>query len=412
MTSLIEFDSVDPELIAARLGTPVFVLSQTILRQRLAAFADALRDSWPSTRLFYSVKANSNPWVLRQVLASGWGLDACSPGDLWLASRVGAGRESVSFTGVGVSRSELARACEVAGYVNICTPAQVDHAKRSAARLGLRLAAASSRSGIAYASNKFGLTAQEAVDAFEVLRARRVRVTGLHCHVGSGITEAEDLVDTLSRSLLGTIDLFGAHARSLLEYVNIGGGLGIYYDDKLGGMDPGALSEAVSGLMGDLSDRAGHLLELHCEPGEWVVGPAGALLTRVTSAFSRGEIRVAIVDASLNQYMGTSFARPGNAVAAVPGRREKVVPHDVFGATNAPGDVFCRGRALTRLEENDLVVLHCAGAYGFSRGGRFNEHPQAPEVCVDGTRFAVAREKESVTVLQQHVPESLEWREA
>ena len=194
--------------------------------------------------------------------------------------------------------------------------------------------------------------------------------------------------------------------------MNVGGGVGIFYDDRAGGMDAAALSERVALLMGVLSDRAGRRLELHCEPGEWVVGPAGALLTRVTNAFCRDETRVAIVDASLNQYMGTSFYRPNNVVSVVSGKHGTVMAHDVFGSTNAPGDVFCRARTLPRLEEDDLIVLHCAGAYGYSRGGRFNEHPQAPEVWVDGAQFAVVREREPVTVLQQHVPESLEWMDA
>lgn len=409
MPSPIEFDSVSPERIAARLGTPAFVLSRTVLRSRLAAFAEAMQDSWPGTRLFYSAKANPNPWVLREALSADWGIDACSSGDLWLADRAGASRESISFTGVGVSRREFAHVCEVADYVNICTPAQVDHVEPCPAKLGLRLAAESNRTAIDYATNKFGLTVEETASAIEALRARAMLVRGLHCHVGSGITDIEDLVETLSRSLLGTINVLGDRARGLLEYVNVGGGLGILYDDSAGGMNPVALGEALAGLMSALSDRVGHRLELHCEPGEWVVGPSGALLMRVIGSFGRGGTRVVIVDASLNQFMGTSYSRPNNAVSVVSAHHNHIVPHDVYGSTNSPGDVFCRSRSLPWLQEDDLVVLHCAGAYGYSRGGRFNEHPQAPEVFVDGARFAIARERETPAVLHQHVPDSLRW---
>ena len=409
MPALLEFDAVSPERIAAQFGTPTFVLSRTVLRSRLLAFADAMQASWPGTRLFYSAKANPNPWVLREVLCAGWGIDACSIGDLWLAADAGASREAISFTGVGVARRDFAQACESVEYFNICTPAQVQHVAPCSAKLGLRLAAESNRTAIDYATDKFGLTTEEAGSAIELLRARGMRVRGLHCHAASGITDVDDLVETLHRSLTGTIAALGSSDRNVLEYVNVGGGLGILYDDSAGGVDPVALGEGLAGLMSALSDQVGHRLELHCEPGEWVTGPAGALLMRVIGAFDRGETRVAIMDASLNQFMGTSYSRPNNAVSVAAANGDGIVAHDLFGSTNSPGDVFCRSRLLPTLQEGDLVILHCAGAYGYSRGGRFNEHPQAPEVFVDGNRFAVARERETLSVLKEHVPDSLGW---
>lgn len=409
MPALLEFDAVSPECIAAQFGTPTFVLSRTVLRSRLLAFAEGMQAAWPGTRLFYSAKANPNPWVLHEALSAGWGIDACSTGDLWLAAEAGTSREAISFTGVGVTRRNFAQVCESVDYLNVCTPAQVEHVAPCSAKLGLRLAAESNRTAIDYASNKFGLTTEEAAVAIEMLRARGMRVRGLHCHAASGITDVDDLVETLSRSLMGTIATLGSRDKDVLEYVNVGGGLGILYDDNAGGVDPIALGEGLAGLMSALSDRVGRRLELHCEPGEWVIGPAGALLMRVIGAFDRGETRVAIMDASLNQFMGTSYSRPDNAVSVVTAHGDDIVSHDLYGSTNSPGDVFCRSRLLPRLQEGDLVILHCAGAYGYSRGGRFNEHPQAPEVLVDGTRFAVARVRETLSVLKEHVPDSLSW---
>jgi diaminopimelate decarboxylase len=410
VTRLAEFDSVSPELIAARIGTPAFVVSQTILRQRLLGFAEAMRARWSTTRFFYSIKANPNPWVLREALACGWGLDACSLGDLALADCARASKESVSFAGVGVSGSDLAQAVDAAGFVNICTPAQVDQVTRSGARLGLRLAAIPNRTGIVYTSNKFGLTAEELVEAIEGLARRSIPVSGLHCHVGSGITDEDDFVDTVSQCLLSAMDRLDVPTRGALEYVNIGGGLGIRYDDQQGGVDPVHLGERVAQLMNELSARAGRRLELHCEPGEWVVGPAGALLMRANQVFQRGDTRVVIADASLNQFMGTSYSRPDNALGVVPRRGQDEIKQDVFGATNSPGDAFCRARIMSPVEEGDLIVLHCAGAYGFSRGGHFNEHPQAAEVLVAGSRFALARRGDGLAVFTENVPNALDWR--
>lgn len=410
MPGPIEFDSVAPTLIATRIGTPAFVMSRNVLQRRLIGFASAMNQSWAGTRCFYSAKANPNPWVLREALATGWGIDACSAGDIWLARRVEAPKESVSLTGVGLARDELAHTCNAIGWVNLCTLPQVEQLKIPPARVGLRVAAESNRTAIDYATNKLGLTPNEVADAAEMLRDRGMHVQGLHCHVGSGLLDVPDYVETLYRSLTNALDVLPDYDRGMLEYINVGGGLGIAYDHVAGGVDPTALAEALAGMILVLSERVGRRLELHCEPGEWVVGPAGAVLMRVIGAFDRGGIRVAIVDASLNQFMGTSFSRPNNAISVTETHGDRPIPHDVYGCTNSPGDVFCRSRLLPRLEEGDIVILHCAGAYGYSRGGRFNEYPQAPEVFVDGTRFAVIRDRETLEVLSEGVSGALLWQ--
>lgn len=407
--SYYEFGSIAPTSIADKAGTPAFVLSRSLLRGRLESLANAVTGPWSGARMFYSMKANANAWVLRDVLASGWGLDACSTGDLWLAEQAGATAELISFTGVGCSKQGLLEACRSSRFVNLCTPAQVVHVDPWGAAVGIRVSARASKTGLDYSSSKFGLTAAETADAVEVLRGRGIRVAGIHCHSGSGVTDAEDLVDTLAGSILGVIESLSAHGRTELQYLNIGGGLGLEYDNCGGGLDPKTFGEAVAELMGRASERAGHRLQLHCEPGEWIAGPTGAILARVTNAFWRGETRIAIVDASLNQFMGTSYSRPNNALSVVLDGSRPSVLHDVFGATNSPVDAFCRARMLPLLQEGDLIIVHCAGAYGYSRGGRFNEHPQAPEVWIDGDRCAFVRQREHVSVLRECVPESLEW---
>jgi diaminopimelate decarboxylase len=404
----VEFESVSPDAVASAVGTPVYVLSRSTFRRRLDSFRAAVEGAWPRSRFFYSVKANANPWLLREALSVGWGLDVCSLGDIALALRAGAAEEALSFAGVGGSKEAIGHACASVGFVNVCTPSQVKWVA-GPATIGVRVASAANNSGILYVTPKFGLSADEVSAAFELLISRQTAPRGLHCHCGSDITDETDYADTLERSLMPVFECLSPEALGGLRHVNVGGGLAIRYDDAGTGVDPIAVGGCLGQLMRRLSERAGHELELHCEPGEWLVGPAGALLTRVTAAFEREGHGVAIVDASLNQFMATSFFRPNNAITNVSNSDGGELEHDVFGSTNSPMDAFCRSRLLPQVREGDLLVIHCTGAYGYTRGGRFNEQPQAPEVLVDGERMAVVRRRESMSVLDEFAPEVLDW---
>ena len=411
MRPLFEFEEVTPERLVSEFGTPLFVISRRILRERLDRYRIAIQSEWSDTRCFYSLKANANPWIAREAIAAGWGIDVCSAGDLAIAGQAGATRGLVSFAGVGADARLLASACDTAAYVNLQTPAQVACVKPTEASIGLRIASAPSKSGFDYASSKFGLPAQAIPPAVDYLSANDIAVRGIHCHCGSSVQSAEALVSLLSESLLPVFAVLPKDVVEQLRYVNIGGGLGLTYDDAGTGLDVAEYAQSVSALMNELSGRAGHRLELHCEPGEWVVGPSGALVMTVVGAFDGPEARVAIVDASLNQFMGTSFFDPGNELESAVGSGAPMSAHDVFGATNSPADAFCRNKQLPRVEAGDTLVLHCTGAYGYVRGGRFNEHPQAAEAMVDGRRCALIRARETIADLVSHVPAEAEWKD-
>jgi len=413
---MIEFEQVDPVELADRVGTPAFVLSRGVFRERLNALRMAIEGSWPATRCFYSIKANPNPWLLREALSAGWGLDACSEGDLFLIDHVGADADSITYTGVGLSPDALGDVRSRVRFLKLDSVEDLRAIPLShGARVGLRLspvAPVQARAGDRlYACRKFGLTTEDVPEALTVASERGFVVEGLHCHPGSSITDVRDLSETLLGTFLSAIAAGLEHAGAWegLRYVDVGGGIGLAYDTAGGGVSAPDYATAIGGVMRRVSSLVGSELELQIEPGEWVVSPAGSLLTRVVRVTEREGVRVAVVDASMNQYMGTSFYRPNNAITVIGAEERPLVPTDVFGRTNAPADRFCEGRELPALEVGDLLAVHCTGGYGYSRGGHFNEHPQSPEVLVSEGRFAVVREREDFGVLLTGIPAELEW---
>jgi diaminopimelate decarboxylase len=419
MGAVIEFDGVDAMALAARIGTPAYVLSRTVFKARLDGLRSALESVWPCVACFYSMKANANPWLLREALEAGWGLDACSEGDLFLADEVGAGAEAITFTGVGLDPRALSDVRARVRFLNI------DHLDDlrvltlpRGSRVGLRLApvvvsGAAERDRL-YASRKFGLTAAEVPEALTVAQARGLIVEGLHCHPGSSVTDIallrDTLDDTFTAALRAGAPVPGAWTE--LSYIDVGGGIGVSYDADAGGVTAKAYAAAMSDVMSNVTTSLGREPVLQVEPGEWLVSPAGALLTRVIRVAERDGVRVAVVDASLNQYVGTSLYRPNNAITVIGAAKRARFAHDVFGCTNSPDDRFCAERELPELERGDLLAIHCTGGYGYARGGRFNEHPQAPEVFVSGSRYAVLRKREGLGVLVEGVPARLDWLDA
>lgn len=415
---MIEFDQVDAAALAEAVGTPAYVLSPGVFRERLDRLRAALESAWPRVACFYSMKANANPWVLREALAAGWGLDACSQGDLFLADEVGAAAEAIAFTGVGLDARSLAELRSRVGFLNVDHLEYLRDAPLPAgSRLGLRLVPVAARDsagkGDPYTTRKFGLTAEQVPEALRIAKERGFVIEGLHCHPGVAVMDVWALHDTLAETFNGAL-----HARDSvpgawdgLTYLNIGGGLGVSHDVVAGGLSAKEYAEAMRSVMTQAVALAGHELALHAEPGEWVVTPAGALLTRVLRAEVRDGVRVAVVDASFNQYMSTSFYGFDNEITVVGGEGRPSAVTDVFGRTNHPADRFCLERDLPEVRGGDLLVVHGTGGYGYSRGARFNEHPQAPEVFVSGSRYAVAREREDFGVFVAGVPAELGWLE-
>ncbi|HEU4642237.1 MAG TPA: diaminopimelate decarboxylase [Gemmatimonadaceae bacterium] len=406
-------EQVPLETIAAAADTPTYVYSATFVREQYARLDRALAPV--PHRLHYSAKANSNGALLALLHSLGAGVDIVSGGELYRARRAGFSGADIVFSGVGKTARELREALE-AGIllVNVESEGELRLLDRVAAESGVVAPVALrvnpevtvdtphhyTRTG--ERGHKFGIPMEEALDVARlVLALPHVRLAGLDMHIGSQIAA----IDPYRLGLLRVLELHDELRREGardIRYLDIGGGLAVTYDTELP-MDVDAFADAV------LPSIAASGLELIVEPGRFLVGNAGVLLTRVLYTKRSGDREYVIVDAGMNDLLRPSHYNAYHRIEAVRPHDGRMVA-DVVGPVCESGDFFALAREIDDVRPGDLVVVHSAGAYGFSMASTYNSRPRAAEVLVDGDRFAVVSERECYEDLVRHEPSHLHWR--
>ncbi len=390
--------------IARAAGTPVFVYSHATLSHHFRVF-DGAFDAIPHL-VCYSMKANPNGSVVRTFASLGGGADIVSGGELARALEAGVPPRRIVYSGVGKQVWEIEAALS-AGILmfNVESRQELETIDAVAARLGKRAPIAIRVNpdvdpkthpyiSTGMKKNKFGIQIGQAVrDYAWAARRRHIEVIGVDCHIGSQLTELSPFVDAAGRVrvLVERLIRMGLDIR----YVDIGGGLGITYNDELPPAPreyAGAVSRAFSGL--DVT--------LVLEPGRVLVGNAGVLLSRVlyTKSVPRakgpGEKRFVIVDAAMNDLARPSLYGSYHAILPVARTPRRKAIADVVGPICESGDFLARDREVPALSSGDLVAVMSAGAYGFSMSSTYNSRPRAAEVMVCGRRFETVRERETV----------------
>ena len=400
--------------LAREVGTPAYVYSTADIRAQYARLDAAL--SGVAHRLHYSVKANGNLALLALLRELGAGVDIVSEGELFRARLAGFHGEDVVFSGVGKTAHELEAAIAFGvKLVNVESEAELRVLDEVARRLGTVAPIALrvnpevevetphhyTRTG--ERGNKFGIPYDEAEEvAVLASRLRGVRLAGLDMHIGSQVTRVEPYVRGLERLLALREAIDRAGAGGDLRYLDIGGGLAVTYDDEREA-DLGELAEAVV----PAAKASG--LELVMEPGRFLVGNAGVLLTRVLYRKRSGGKDYVITDAGMTELLRPSHYNAFHRIEPVgPAGTLDVV--DVVGPVCESGDFFARDRALGSVEPGDLLVVRSAGAYGAVMSSHYNARPRVPEILVDGARWAVARARESFDDLVRHETATPDWR--
>lgn len=383
--------------IAARVGTPTFVYNAESIRERYRLLEDGFHDV--PHRIHYAVKANGNLAVLRVAAELGAGADLVSGGELRRALAAGFPPERLIFSGVGKTEDELRLAIETGiGHIAIESIGEL-HLIASLAdrldrrvRLGIRINPEVTTETHPYIATgergiKFGVPVDLVPDAAAFILAHgRLELTTVAMHLGSQLTDTEPYLHGL-RHLLELVEALEAQGTTTITAVDIGGGLGVDYGGGRA-MDVASFTTAVSRLM------AGSHLLLYLEPGRFLVGNAGVLLTRVLYTKHAGGKEFVIVDAGFNDFLRPSLYQAHHALVPVvaAGRDERVV--DVVGPICETGDFFALDRSLPEVEPGELVAVLGGGAYGFVMSSNYNTRPRAAEVLVDGGRFGVARPRE------------------
>ncbi len=393
-------ENVPLEDIARRFGTPCYVYSRAALTDGYRQFAKAFKSR--EHLICYAVKANSNLAILNLFARLGAGFDIVSGGELQRVLAAGGTANKVVFSGVGKSEAEMRQALE-AGILcfNVESSSELDSLNMVAGSMGkvapisLRVNPDVDAKTHPYIStglkqNKFGVAYTEALALYRKAAAMpHLRVTGMDCHIGSQLTETSPFI-AAAEKVLALVDLLAASG-IVLEHLDLGGGLGIRYDDET----PPSIAEYAKALLGALQGRSEKII---VEPGRVLVGNAGVLLTRIEYLKHGEEKNFAIVDAAMNDLMRPALYDAWHAILPVRKREGETQQYDVVGPICETGDFFGHAREMA-VDKGDALAVMSAGAYGMSMSSNYNSRPRAAEVMVDGSVVHLVRERETVSQL-------------
>ncbi len=400
--------------LAEEYGTPLWVYSTRTLRHHLRQIQTAFADVDPV--ICYSVKANSNLGILKVMQEAGSSFDVVSGGELYRVQQAGADTTKVVFAGVGKTDAEIRQALEnqvlmfnVESEAELDAIAEVAGALSVAAPVALRLnpdidAKTHAKTTTGKKGNKFGMDIERAAFlADKVLADKRLVLRGIHMHLGSPILTTEPYAAAVAKGVevVEQLRRKGHDTR----WINLGGGFGIHYRKQ-----EALPAAAYAAVIVPAIKAAGCRLAL--EPGRFIVGNSGILVSRVIYTKREGGKLFIIQDAAMNDLvrpaMYDAFHRiwPVHAAVAPPEDFEAEIagcePADVVGPICESGDYLAKGRWLPPLARQDLISTFSAGAYGMAMSSNYNSRPRAAEVLVDGAGHHLIRRRETYDDLIAH----------
>ncbi|MBL4630435.1 MAG: diaminopimelate decarboxylase [Paraglaciecola sp.] len=402
-------ENVALETVAQKHGTPCYVYSKATIERHWHAF-DKAAGSQPHL-ICYAVKANSNLAVLNVMAKLGSGFDIVSGGELTRVLKAGGDPSKVVFSGVGKtheeialglqhdikcfnveSRSELARINEVAGKagkkapISIRVNPDVDAKTHPYISTGLK-------------DNKFGVERQQAVEIYQYADSLPyLNVIGIDCHIGSQLTDITPFIDALD-ILLALIDELATH-QIHIKHLDVGGGLGVTYDDEKP-PHPDQYTQAITERL-----KGREQLLIIFEPGRAIMANAGVLLTKVEFLKQGAEKNFAIVDAAMNDLIRPALYSAWQNIIPVNASLKRVKAiYDIVGPICETGDFLGKERELA-IAPDDYLAVRSVGAYGFVVSSNYNSRCRAAEVLVDDSTVHLVREREKIEQLfdSEHIP--------
>lgn len=405
-------EQIDLEALARAVGTPAYVYSASHIRDQYRRLVAALAPV--PHRVHYSVKANSSLGILALLREMGAGVDIVSGGELDRAQRAGFTGRDVVFSGVGKTEQELREALEAdVLLINVESEAELVELDRIARDLG-RVAPVALRvnpevtvdtphpyTRTGERGMKFGIPYDEARDvARRALQMPGIALNGVDMHIGSQVTALDPYEEGIRR-LLELVETLRQHGCKDLKYLDVGGGLAVQYENEIA-TDPEAWAAAIVAAV----QKSG--LVLLVEPGRFLVGNGGMLLTRVLYRKRSGGREYVITDAGMNDLLRPSHYNAYHHISAVRPRGTRET-YDIVGPVCESGDFFALGRTMDAVEQGDLLVVHSAGAYGFVMASNYNSRPRPPEILIQGDRYAIIRERERYDDLVRHEQATPSW---
>jgi diaminopimelate decarboxylase len=382
--------------IAETVGTPFYLYSLNTLESHFRAFQNAF--SKVDHLICFSAKANSNIAILRIFVCMGGGVDVVSGGELFRSMKASVSPDKIVYSGVGKREDEIEYALElpilmfnIESTQELVLIDQIAGRMKTRAPVALRVNPDVDPKTHPYIStglkkNKFGINLQKSLDDYRLANTLpNVKVIGVSCHIGSQLTEVRPFVEAVQRIKELVLKLRAEGMN--IQYMDIGGGLGITYNQE----EPPHPRDYARALMKELKEIDCTLI---LEPGRVIVGNAGVLVTKVLYTKEGDEKNFIVVDAAMNDLIRPSLYGSYQRVQPVHRSDRPEWTADVVGPICESSDFLAKDRKLPKAEQGDLLAVMSAGAYGFSMSSNYNSRPRVAEVLVAKDKFFVIRQRE------------------
>ena len=388
-------DEVSLEDLAKEYGTPVYVYSGSKLKENLKGYLSSVREE---DKVCYSVKSNSNIHLLELLADLGSGFDVVSGNELRKCLEAGAKPEDIVFSGVGKTEEELVLAIKENIFsINIESEEELDRIIKTAkdlekkAQCMIRINPDISSESHPYIqtglkTSKFGIL-REGIDSLveKASKSGLINLKGIASHVGSQIFNKELIFENLNLLIEIANNLIRqGHA---LSYIDLGGGLGISYQEEKE-LKPRAMLEEVISKLEPLN------LNLLLEPGRSISGNTGVLLSKVEYLKKTSDLNFAVIDSGMNDLLRPSLYQAWHNISVVETNNQKELSYEVVGPVCESGDTFGEDRILS-LDEDSILAIHDAGAYGHVMSSNYNSRLRPPEILVEGQEIKVIRRRET-----------------
>lgn len=389
-------EDVSVEELVKEHDTPLYIYSAKTFKRHFEAFDSAFEGIDHLT--CYSVKANSNLCILKMLSEMGSGMDIVSGGELFRALKAGVDPQKIVYSGVGKREHEIREALisdilmfNVESRQELEKINQVAVEMDTTARISLRINPDVDPKTHPYIStglkkNKFGLDIEQALDSYKLARdLPNIDPVGIDCHIGSQLTDIEPFIEALNR-----IKKFHLQLKDLgiqIKYLDLGGGLGITYDEETP-PHPVEFGKAIKENLKDLK------LTLILEPGRVIAGNAGILVTRVLYTKKSPSKNFIIVDAAMNDLVRPSLYGSFHRIDCVEQKDGPSRKADVVGPICETGDFLAQDREMREVDQDELLAVFSAGAYGFTMSSQYNSRARGAEIIVDGDKVTLARRRE------------------
>jgi diaminopimelate decarboxylase len=394
---ILHCESCSLKQLAKEVGTPLYVYSRSALVENFKQFDSAFADT--PHLVCFAVKANSNLSLLKLFRDLGAGYDIVSGGELFRVRQVGVDPQKVVFSGVGKKNAEIDYALNSNILLfNVESKAELDAIEARGkvlnieARVSFRVnpdidPETHPHISTGLQQHKFGIGMDEALPLYqEAVSLSQVEPVGISCHIGSQVTSLKPFIEATQRVLKLVDELTASGIR--LQYIDLGGGLGIRYNDEA----PPTVVEYAAALSALLAGRSETLI---LEPGRILSANAAVLLTEVLYLKQSQGRQFVVVDAGMNDLIRPGLYGAYHEIVPVETSEREDFVADIVGPVCETTDYLARERTLPQVQRGEILAVRDAGAYGFTLASNYNSRPRAAEVLVDSQSYQIVRKRES-----------------